>query len=128
MLVQLTLADFKPSDTISVLSFLYDFKTPWDNNGIIEGVALWLIQHFMKDWGKVAIANRNGAMEKVVTRWKRKLETYYQVASYLFASYATEDATPEAESDVTYFRQPEWIFAVCYSELLWAETLRFGRV
>lgn len=39
---------FYPMDPISILLFLQQFKGVCDTNGILEGIATWLIQYYMK--------------------------------------------------------------------------------
>lgn len=56
--VEVKSASFKPSDPISVLSFLYIFNTACDSNGIQDGAALWIFQRFMKDPAKAGFAHR----------------------------------------------------------------------
>lgn len=48
-----------------------------------------------------------------------KLTRYCQVVSYLLDTCATDDVIEEAEADITYYRQPESMSTVCYSQILW---------
>lgn len=56
--VQMKVANLKPSDFIALLSFLRNFKTACDGNGIHEGTDMWLFQNLMKDPAKAALPNR----------------------------------------------------------------------
>lgn len=56
--VKMESANFKTSDPISVLSFAHNFKTVCDGSGILEGAAMVLFPHFMKDPSKAALVHR----------------------------------------------------------------------
>lgn len=53
---QMKSAVVKPSDLIFVVSFLHNFKTTCDSNGIDEGSAIWLIVHLMKEPHRTAFS------------------------------------------------------------------------
>lgn len=55
--VQKTSAIINPSDLILILSHLQNYKTVGDWNGILNGPAMRLFQHFMKKPAKAALAH-----------------------------------------------------------------------
>lgn len=62
--VKIKSASFKSSYPISVLSFLKNFKTGHDINGIHGGAAIRLFERFMNDSCKVALAHGVCATEE----------------------------------------------------------------
>lgn len=43
-------------DYISVLCFIQNFKTAFDNNSIYGGASMWLFQHFTMERSKAAFS------------------------------------------------------------------------
>lgn len=127
MNVQMKSACFRPSDPISVLSFLHNFKMACDSNGIHEGAAMWLFQYFIKEPAKAPLMHRVCLTDKD-SQQKGKLTTYCQVVNYLLVTYATDDEIAKAEAGIMQFKKPERMSATLFSELLWEKALRCGRV
>lgn len=65
---------------------------------------------------------------KWLSKKEGKLTTNYQVVNHLSATYAKDEAIAEAKAKITSFKQLEPKSAARYSEVLWAEALRCGRV
>lgn len=59
-------AVFKPSNPISILLFIHDFKKACDPNEILKGDSIPLFQYFIKDLSKVAFTQRMCAIENDV--------------------------------------------------------------
>lgn len=126
--VPMKTANFKPSDPISLLPFLQNFKTACNSNGIHEEAAIKLFQHFMKDPAKSALVHSVCDTKEDDPQQDGKLTTHCQVVHYLLTTYATDDLIAEAEADINNFKEPKGISAVRYSKGLWEVALRCGRV
>lgn len=59
---------------------------------------------------------------------QRKRTAYCQVINYLLATYAPDDMIAEAEALISIFKQPVYMYAVGYSEVLCKRALRCGLV
>lgn len=56
-----------------------------------------------------------------------KFTTYCQVVSYLLSTYSKDDTIVDVEAGISNFKQPQGIFVVRYSEVLWEQAPRCGR-
>lgn len=81
--VQMRSVNFKPSEPISMRSFLQNFRSSCDCNGIYRAAGMWLFQHSLKDRTKAALVHRVSATKENVPDRKGKLTTYCQVVNYL---------------------------------------------
>lgn len=111
-------ANFKPFDPISIHSFLHNFKTACDRNGIHRDAAMRPFPHFMKDPAKASLAHRVSATKEDVLEQEGKLTTYSEVGNYLPATFDTDDVIADMEAGITNFKHLEGMTAVCYSEVL----------
>lgn len=76
MYVQIELESYKSSDPISILSFLRNFRTACDSNGLREGAAMWLFQHLMRNQTKFDLARRSCATKEDDAQKEGNLTTY----------------------------------------------------
>lgn len=109
---------FEPSDSISILSYIYNVKRACDFNGLYAGAARRLYQHFLMDTAKAALASRIGAIEKGNPYKEGEMTTYSQVVNYLLVTFATNDVRAEAETKITNEKQSEHMSAVKYTDFL----------
>lgn len=110
--VQMKSTNFQPSDLITVLSFLHNFKTAYDRNGTNGGTSMWLFQHFMKYPAKLVSAQNVCTKKKDDPQQKGKLTISFEVVSDRFTIDATDDVIPESEAYITKFKQPERMSSV----------------
>lgn len=82
--------NFKPLDSISILSLLYDFKIVCNSNDVVEAAAMWLFQLFMKDSAKPALAHRVTATKEDDSQQEGKLTPCCQVVTYALSTYPTD--------------------------------------
>lgn len=76
-------ATFKPSDLVSVLSFLENFKTTCDSNNIHKNAAVWLSQYFILELVKVASSHLVTADNQKKYHYEVSLTTFCEMAGYL---------------------------------------------
>lgn len=112
---------FKPSDLISVLLSLDDFKTLCDSKSIHEAATMWLLPNSIQKPAKLRLVHRVKAGKKNREQ-EGKLTTYWQILNYLLEMYSTDDLTTEGEAHTTNFKKPAGMTAVRYSEALGEST------
>lgn len=83
MNIQMKTATFKPSDPISVLSFLNNFKTVCDNKIVHKGTAVWLFPSFIPEPAQAALSNHTLADNKQNHKQEVKRTTYCQAVVYI---------------------------------------------
>lgn len=128
MNTQIKTAIFRPSDSISILSFLWNFKTARDSNEIDEGAPMWLFLIFIKEPSRATLAHRMSASIEGNAHREGKLTSYCLLIDYLLEAYATYDVIAETEAEVTNCKQSENMSAVHYTQTLWENALRCGLV
>lgn len=126
--IKMISTNFKLSGTIFVPSFLYNFETAYDINGIHEAAARWLFQRFSIDPVKASSPHRACAMMEDRPQQEGETITCCDVVNYLPASYDTDDAIADVEAALASLKQLAGISGVRYSEMPWEKTLRFDRV
>lgn len=128
MNVQMRSTNFQPSDLFSIMSFLQNYRTACDSNGIHEGAGMWIFQHFVKASAKAAPVQIVCATKKDDSEQQGKLTTYHQVVNYLHSIYAIRNVITEIGAEIPKFKQPEGMSAVHYSEKLSEKALRCARL
>lgn len=106
-------ANFKPSDRISDLSILHNFKKAWHSHGIYESTAMQLLHDFLKDSANAALAHRVYIIKKDYLQQKGKLTTYYQAVNDLLPTHKTNVSIAKAKADMSNYRQLGGISAIC---------------
>lgn len=100
---QLSTAEFKPSNLISVLSFSSNLKAACKTWIISKGTAMSVFPHFIWEPLRTAFSHRVTA-DKNIHQHEEILTTYCQVANYLFETDATDDVIAESRADITSFK------------------------
>lgn len=95
----------KPSEPLSIFSFLHNFITAYASNAINEGAETWLLNNFMKKPAKDALSHRMTVIENNITDKDGTLTTFCLTVSYLLQVYATSDALTEAEGAIINYDQ-----------------------
>lgn len=116
---------FKPSEHISIHSFLSNINTSGESDSTVEDDAIQLFRYFIQALSKVALSYQV-TTEKKDHPQEWKVTTYYQVASYLLEMYLTNDGNFETEAEVKSFKEPAGMAAAQYYEHLWEKPLRCG--
>lgn len=92
--VQMKAAVFNPTDPISVLSFLDNYKTACDSDKIHEKVAMWLFSHFICKPAKTV--SHEVIAEKTNLHQEGNLTTYSRVINSSTATYTTNNFITKA--------------------------------
>jgi len=124
---QLAHTKFDPSNGIGVLSFLSNFKRACDSIALHEGLAMWLIPHFVKGSTSQSLHSRITASPPDVAN-PGKLTTYCQVVQYLLRTYATDDRISEAEMSLIHFTQGPNMSVEQYANSLQDMAEKYGNV
>lgn len=117
----------KPSDPISVVSFLSNFKSACDSNIIHEGAAILLVSYFSWKPANAALWHPLIA-DKKSHQQRDRLTTYCYVVNYLFKTYGTNNFIAEAEVEILNFKEPFEMFAVQYFQALREKAIWCGMV
>lgn len=123
--VQMATKKFQPSDPITILPFLRDFKRECDVNRIHEGAAMWLIAKYLNEPAKAQLTSR---MTRKGSHASGSLSTYCQVVNNLLRSYAPDDVVAAAECEVTRCVQGDRMTEAEFEKVLWKKALRCGSV
>lgn len=87
-----------------------------------------MLQNFMKNLSKTALAYLVRATEEDDLQKKEMLNIYLEVLNYFLATYTTDSLIAEAEANITSFRRQEYTSAVRYSESLCKKALWYDSV
>lgn len=114
---------FKPTDPISVLSFLKYYNTACDSTSSHERAAIWLSSHFNLEPVKADLSHWVRADEKN-RQQEGQLTIYFQAVNYSLQTNATDDDTAEAEAKIPSFKDSAGMTTVRYPEALLQKALR----
>lgn len=89
---------------------------------------MWLFSRFIREPAKVVLSHPVTAGNKKDQKQEAELTTYCKAVKYLLKTYATNDVISEADAEITNFKQPTGMTAVCHCEVLWEKALGCGRV
>ena len=91
--VQMSGVTFTGSDPIAILGFLTQFRNACNHNGVSEGKAVWLSQHYLAGRALNLIQSRMTGTFLVVDDGghKEALSTYCEVVNYLLRTFATNE-------------------------------------
>lgn len=87
-----------------------------------------VIPLFMKMPAGAALRERKWFTSSCRSCQEGMLISFCQVVSYILSTYATDDIIAEVDADIINYKQPKDLHAVDYSQALWTEALRRGRV
>lgn len=119
---------FKPSDPITILAFLHNFKNACDSNGGFGVAAMWFFPYFLKKPAKAGSLYRMSAKENINTHKEGTLSACFQSVSYLLEAHATHDVIAEAKANIMNWQQPETMSTTRYSDTLWEKALNCWQV
>lgn len=123
---------FEDSDQVKILSFPGQFKRACDSNGVLEGLAMWLLSFFMAK-SPAASLTAEVTSEKDPgdyfdrcrgVKRQERIYAYFKVANYRLSSYATKDVIAKAAADTGIFKQRPGQTAVRFAKALKDKALR----
>lgn len=116
---------FDPKDPISIIGFLATFKLACDTNKIHEGVAMWVLSHYLKDTLANALNSRMCAEDRSASlpasernepRSRKLLRSYPEVVNYLFKKISTDQAIAENDAAILRYMQPSGMTQQQYAD------------
>lgn len=103
--------------------FLSTFKTTYDSNGVLEGVAVWLFL-FSICIPTTSSINTRSCPRCSSNKWLYgAICSFYNAGYYVSATYIIEDLMAEAIGDITNLTQPPNVASVSNAQTLWDMSL-----